>query len=272
VAEVGVRDVTPSTTMATHLPSKPALALAAAMLLSACATATTVTPPTAPSPPSYRATVLADRPVAYWPMDEKSGKVMADLSPTHDNGTYTGSPALGQAGPAGIPASAAAAFDGSSSWASAPDVPALRVNTITIELWLKKRSNTYYGVFVGKNVLAGHGAGSSWFSLLNHGTDGRLEFRVASDDSTLTSSASLALNTWYYVVATYDGTTARLYINGALDSSVAFAGVPNQTNDPVYLGRRSDGWGTDASLCQVAIYPAALPAARIAAHWQAATP
>jgi hypothetical protein len=246
----------------------------AALVLSGCASAAGQTAPTpTPAPtaaPGYRASVLADHPVGYWPMDETSGTVMADASGHGLNGAYAGNVGLARTGPIKATPNAAIALDGAASWASAPNAPSLQVSRASIELWINKRTEVEHGAFVTKNFSWGGGAGTGWFQLLNGG-GGHLEFRVASDDATLTSTSLLALNRWYYVVATYDGTTAKLYIDGTLDASASLTVVPKQGDDPIYLGRRSDGLFNDAMLSSVAIYPRALPADRIVKHWQAAS-
>jgi len=166
----------------------------------------------------------------------------------------------------------AVAFDGRTAAATVASSPSLKVNAITIELWIKKTTESGSGVYLAKNVASGGGRGSSWFQLLNNSFNGPLEFRVTGDiDPVLVSSTVLALNTWYYAVATYDGTVARLYINGKLDGTLPVVATPAQTDDPLYIGRRADGFFTNAVLEEVAIYPTALSADRIAAHWRAAT-
>ncbi len=227
---------------------------------------------TAPSPAAartYSATVLADHPVAYWRMDDATGSTMADASGNANNGRYVGAYTLGQ--PSAI-AGGAVAFDGQSGAATVVNSPSLQVNMVTIEAWIKKRTDTEYGVYVAKNVAPGGGAGSGWFQLLNSHHNGQLEFRVTSDGApVVVSNSTLALNTWYYVVATYDGATAKLYVNGKLDGTLKVTAVPKQTSDPLFIGRRTDGLFNDATLADVAIYSVALSAERIAAHWQAAS-
>ena len=238
---------------------------------------------TAATAKTYSATVLADHPVAYWRMDETTGSTMADASGNANQGRYVGIYTLGQPGAL---AGGAVAFDGQSGAASVMNSPSLQVNTVTIEMWIKKHTDTEYGVYVAKNVEPGGGAGSSWFELLNSHHNGELEFRVTSDGApAVLSNATLALNTWYYVVATYDGAIAKIYINGKLDGTLdgqipwvvqikldgtlKVTAVPKQTSDPLFIGRRMDGLFADAALANVAIYSAALSADRIAAHWQA---
>lgn len=205
-------------------------------------------------------------------MGESSGTTMIDATKNHNDGTYAGSVALGQPGALAGDRGTAVAFDGRTAGATVASSPSLKVNWITIELWVKKITESGAGFYVAKNVAGGGGVGSSWFQLLNNGSSGRLEFRVTGDvDPVLVSSTALAVNTWYYVVATYDGTAAKLYLNGKLDGSLAAVVAPTQTDDPLYIGRRVDGFFNNAVLQEVAIYPTALAADRIAAHWRAAT-
>jgi hypothetical protein len=116
-------------------------------------------------------------------------------------------------------------------------------------LWIKKTSESGYGIYVAKD----------YFELLNNSFSGPLEFRLtANSDPALVSSTALALNTWYYVVATYDGTLASLFINGQLDGSHPAVATPAQINGPVSIGRRFDGFFNNATLEEVAIYRRAL--------------
>src|SRR2546427_13175021 len=64
--------------------------------LSGCGGASTGATPT--TPPSYRASVLADHPVAYWRLDEETGTVMVDASGNGNDGAYAGAVTLGQPG------------------------------------------------------------------------------------------------------------------------------------------------------------------------------
>src|SRR2546423_2234317 len=143
-------------------------------------------------------------------MGESSDTTMIDATPNGNNGTYPGTVALGQPGALTGDKATAIGFDGHTAGATVPSAPALRVTQVTIELWIKKNSESGYGMYLAKN----------YFQLLNNSYTGRLEFRVTSTpDPVLVSSTILALNTWYYVVVTYDGTIASLYINGKLDGT-----------------------------------------------------
>ena len=215
--------------------------------------------------------MLADSPAAYWRVGETSGTTMSDATSNANNGTYVGGYTLGQAGALQGDANTAVSLNGSTGYATAPNSSTLQVSKVSIELWVKKSAPTSNGMYVTKNVALGGGAGTSWFQLMNAQDGNRLEFRVTGDvGPTLNSASSLTVGVWYYVVATYDGATAKLFINGSLDSQLSTTVTPTQTLDPLYLGRRVDGYYNNAVLDEVAIYPAALSSAQVAAHWQAA--
>ena len=104
------------------------------------------------------------------------------------------------------------------------------------------------------------------------------------------SGANASVGNWQHIVGTYDGATARLYINGTQVGTVAAAasgwtrntqmafrlggtGLQGNLSDgptisiPGYAGNRQfDGW-----LDEVAVYPTLLSAAQIKAHFDAAT-
>lgn len=212
--------------------------------------------------PSYSAAVLADAPAGYWRMGETSGTTMTDATTNGNDGTYAGSVKLGQPGAMAGDKSTAVEFDGHTAGANVPSSPSLKVTQITIELWIKKISESGYGIYAAKD----------YFELLNNSYTGRLEFRLtASSDPALVSTTTLALNTWYYVVATYDGSVASLYVNGQLDGSHPAVATLAPIDGPLSIGRRFDGFFNNAVLQEVAIYPTALSAERVAAHWRVAT-
>lgn len=242
------------------------------VLLAGCGSVASVAPPSAsPSPaaPRYDAAVLADHPVGYWRLGEAGGTTLVDRSGHGNDGVYDGSYQLGQPGAIAGDPDTAATFGGQSG-ATVPSSRNLVVgNQVTIELWLKKRSEAFDAVYVAKNGACP--ANAECFQLLNHLTNGQMEFRVIADPgSALVSNGSLSTSDWHYVVATYDGGQARLYVDGALDGSRAITMVPSNAADPWSIGRRADGYFADGTLDEVAIYGTALTADQVNAHWHAA--
>lgn len=80
----------------------------------------------------------------------------------------------------------------------------------------------------------------------------------------------MTLNQWTHLVATYDGTTARLYVNGVQAASGAMNYAAN-TAQPVRLAAGATEtmprYFFPGRLDEVAIYPTALSATRVPAHY-----
>jgi hypothetical protein len=88
---------------------------------------------------SYQSIILADNPVAYWPLDETSGTVAHDLSGNGYNGTYEGTYTLGSIPlVAGVP-SVLMGGHGTDSLVNVGDIPALidRPASWSLECWFK---------------------------------------------------------------------------------------------------------------------------------------
>jgi concanavalin A-like lectin/glucanase superfamily protein len=91
------------------------------------------------------------------------------------------------------------------------------------------------------------------------------------------TSAALTLNTWHHVVATYDGTTLRLYVDGALaNSAAASITLAYVGGQPCTIAASTSGTGPVSpasffagSIDEVAIYTTAPLLARITAHYNA---
>jgi len=85
---------------------------------------------------------------------------------------------------------------------------------------------------------------------------------------------AVQLNTWTYLVATYDGTTARLYVNGTLAASGAMSYAPNTAQPLRAAAGATEGsprYFLPGTLDEVAVYGSALSATRVQAHYNAGT-
>ncbi len=83
----------------------------------------------------------------------------------------------------------------------------------------------------------------------------------------------LPLGKWSYVLASYDGTTMRLYVNGAQVGSKATTAPLSAVSGPTVLGAGAgaNGGFFAGDLADVALYPLALARAHVTAHYADAT-
>jgi len=72
----------------------------------------------------------------------------------------------------------------------------------------------------GENFLFGYGTGTKYFKIYVNSLTNRL---VLSEDGMdiLAGTTALTTGRWYHVAATYDGTTAQLYLDGMAEGSTA---------------------------------------------------
>ena len=86
------------------------------------------------------------------------------------------------------------------------------------------------------------------------------------------SPSGLVTGTWYHVVATYDGTSIRLYLDGTLVSTVGSTRSIPAHASPLRFGLSSAYTNADrysGSLDEVAVYTTALSAQQVTSHYQA---
>jgi hypothetical protein len=75
-----------------------------------------------------------------------------------------------------------------------------------------------------------------------------------------------AIGIWTHVCGTWDGTTAKLYINSSLNNSATPGGSSANDANPIFIGRRHDGSNTiDGLIDEKRIYARALSATEVLA-------
>ena len=255
-----VRDIGP----AAGDNAPPSMSRFAALIVAAAGTALPLTAGTG----AYRTAVLSDAPLAYWEFDESPGATTAaDAAPPAQNGTFQ-NVTLGQ--PSAFPGlGTAALFNGTSSrvQVAASSAFDLGVGDFSVEAWARTPVTSRGDVFNYKNAqdfgifFNNSGAGSigGWHN-------GALPTFFAS------------LNEWHHVVYVRSAGVIRLYVDGTERGNLAdtqsfsaaadlFIGA-NHGGAPGYAGSLwFNGW-----IDEVALYPSALTAARVLAHYQAAQP
>jgi PKD repeat protein/glucose/arabinose dehydrogenase len=224
-------------------------------------------------PPGYSAAVLADSPTAYWRLGESSGVTAADARGSFP-GTYVATPSLGQPGALTGDANTAVGFDGTTERTDVPYAAALNGTRFTVEAWayVTGGAGRYRALVSNRDYAPGNARG--W--ILYAGQDDRWQFWMG-DGSGAWGRAfgpAVQLNTWTHLVGTYDGTTGRLYVNGALAGTSTNAYSVNNARPLRIAAGRNEGTADylyPGRVDEVAVYPAALSQTRVQAHFAAAT-
>ncbi|HEX5500901.1 MAG TPA: LamG domain-containing protein, partial [Thermomicrobiales bacterium] len=210
---------------------------------------------------------------AWWRLDETSGKARDASGHGHD-ATYGGG--VTRAVPSLIPTdpNPAAGFtgadDGSVDAGDALDAPGTQ--PFSLELWANLGEQTEpYPRLISKEGIDDAGQRQGFLIYLN-AASGRLgveRWRDGKPDA-LTTPNPLAAGAVHHIVATYDGSSLRIYVDGAQAAEGAATRELLDEAYPFRIGARSDGVnGLVGVLDEVAVYDQALSPDTIAAHFQA---
>jgi uncharacterized protein (TIGR03790 family) len=197
--------------------------------------------------------------IGYWNFDEGSGTVANDTSGSGYNGAVNG--AVWTTGLI----NGALAFNGGTAYVVTPNIAlgsAFSVSAwvnpaVTKQLGYARILETKYngGLYLGVNS-----AGTKYKFIVNTGigsTGGCGIVYGCAEGGTITAG-------WHLVTATYDGTTATLYVDGSVVANDTFT-APGATNFPLYVGRYyAGGYGWNGSVDEVRLYNRALSPAEVA--------
>src|SRR6266850_4270931 len=222
----------------------------------------TVTNPDAQSATLSNAfTVNAAPPAgAAYPFSEGTGVTTADVSGNNNNGTLQTGATWTPAGKYGN----ALSFDGVSGYVSVPASSTLNLGSNgTIEAWVKPNViNVWSSVLAKGNVNAdpptNYGleinSSNRFLCILGNGSSAR----------TLSSTITVAAGTFYHVACVWNGTQLQLYVNGALNTSVAQNITPVANTSPLYIGQfGGNADRMNGTIDEVRIYNRALSATEI---------
>ena len=214
----------------------------------------------------YSAAVLANNPRSYWRFDETTGQLVDAMG--YANGTYVNAPSRGVAGLLTGDPDQAVSLDGSTQYLDVTADPAWTPASFSIEVLVKPSQ-----LPVNKTIWSTIGPNfTGWW--LNTGPSGQVRMFIGDgtawrfDDPNVVLSA----NTRYDIVVTYDGTNARLYVNGALVSTGPAASMNGSVGaNPLRFGAYSTGPGQywPGVLDDASFYPSVLSSAQVSAHYQA---
>jgi len=100
---------------------------------------------------------------------------------------------------------------------------------------------------------------------------------ITTQRATATSTVTLAPNTIHHVVGTFDGSTARVYVDGVQVGSASLGGgITWSGSRDIKLGRPNESTASQfflqGTLDETALYTQALPAATVLSHYNTGKP
>lgn len=214
---------------------------------------------------------LLDDLVGYWRLTDPAGSTVArDSSGWGNDGTLVGIDAS-TAWVAGGPAGRALSVQGQ-GYATVPASASIDsiTSAVTVAAWIFLQGTiTDYATAISRQL--GTGFGQHYHLSVNAG--GQAILFITTPDAgqvVLGSPMTVPMQTWVHLAGTYDGTTARLYVNGAEVNSLPAIGRFASETNPVILS--GNGNNTDKAvselvpgqLAEIMLYRRALGADEVA--------
>jgi hypothetical protein len=224
----------------------------------------------------YSGTIIAEPSLlALYMLSDAAGTNATDTSSHALTGTYNGGFTLAQSGPTTDPSDKSVLLNGSTGFIQCPaGLSVDGLGTCSVEAWINMTalpsvdarliSNSHTDIDnKGIQLQATTGGASvSW----------RVGF--GSSQNGLGHSFAFSINTWYHMVATFDGSNTKVFINTAAVSPTGTnAGTIAASGFAFTIGKiaTSSADFFNGRMFGVAFYNAALTPTQITAHYNAAT-
>ncbi len=176
-------------------------------------------------------------PVGNWEFDERTGTTVNDNSGNGNTGTWQGTTTniwtVGKVGPSGK-------FNGSNNWVSVADANSLDASSaVSLETWIYTTGTggSYRPHFICKGD---NGSNGSYCFIIETTGFLRLFLDVGSGwVASVTGTSNFQttyLNQWVHVAAVYNGSTAKIYINGTEHASASQTGTLRNSTGVLGLG------------------------------------
>ncbi|WP_313408297.1 PKD domain-containing protein [Aeromicrobium sp.] len=222
---------------------------------------------------TYAQRVLSDGPTKYWRLSESDRQVI-DWAGTDDTTVGTGA-TRGAAGAISDGTNdAATTFNAANSSVTVSPTRIYGPQKFSLEAWFKTPTGT-----TGGGKIAGFGNNRTGDSNSNDrhlyvDSNGRLVFGIydGSNQQTVTGATGVRDNNWHHAVGTFENGTVTLYLDGKRLATRTGVGAAQR-----YWGHWRVGgdrtWSGNkyfrGQIDEFAVYPKALTAAQVDAHWQA---
>jgi hypothetical protein len=218
---------------------------------------------------TYKATVLADNPVGYWRLGGTTS-IAADELGLHP-GTQHGNVMFGVPGAIVNDPDTAARFVDRTGWIQVPGpFQFTGMVPFSIEVWANSDPITDYFPLASCDGPINTGPHYGWGFYFD--LDGTLDFGRYDADAggkyIAATPTAPSTGAWHHYVATVDGTTEKIYVDGVFADS-APAGNAAATPDDFTIGADTQGTGVrfQGILDECAIYDVALSPTQVKHHY-----
>lgn len=211
---------------------------------------------------------LLDGLVGYWRLNDAAGSATArDWSSWGNDGKLVDldpSAAWVMAGPDGT----ALSVEGKGYVAVADSSSLDSITTqVTVAAWIYlEQTNTDFATAISRQI--GTGLGQLYHLSINPMQLPALYITIPSRQLYLMAPSTAPIQTWVHLAGTWDGSTARLYVEGVQVASADIAGTLGAETNPVILGGNGNGDKVTelvtGRLNEVVLYRRALSAAEVA--------
>lgn len=228
---------------------------------------------------NYDATILADGPVAFWPLNETSGTTATDTTGNGHSGSYVGTAGtnytLGQAGIGD--GETAVLFDGSAGYVDVATVPTTVTNTWSLEAWIKLSTTSGLGndlLVVANGKDASPGAFGMGLSTGNMEVGPREVAAYSGGTAEEGLGAVVNDTSWHYIAIVCNGSgSTQAYLDGTATGSAKSQSYTVPTGS-LFIAAYEQSSGTPyrvfpGTIAKAAIYNKALTATQISNHYAA---
>jgi hypothetical protein len=178
--------------------------------------------------------------VGHWKLTETVGTTATDSTLNANHGTYTNGVSLGTS--SNVPGYnvKAAVFDGTNDYVAVSNESLYDITgSMSVAAWIRVTAfDANYQAIVTKGV-------SAW-RLTRYQTQNKIQFALTGTSaSPVTSVTTVDDGKWHHVVGVYNGSTMKLYVDGALDATLNSTGSISSSNDALEIGRNSQLAGSE---------------------------
>lgn len=191
---------------------------------------------TTSSPVSVTVSNTATGLVAAYNFNEGSGTTLIDRSGNGNNGSIANSTWVTGKYGGGLQ------FNGTTSLVTIANSTSLSLTTgMTLEAWIDSSALTspdanWSAVIAKQHLNSSNDVSYGLYAVQGTNTPPGGNILVGSTTYGTTGGSPLSVNTWAFLSTTYDGTTLKTYVNGALIGSRTISGKIFTTSDPLTIG------------------------------------